>query len=146
VGSAQWTSVAGLTGQQANWLAQVVASFSIFDGGRLARLREGSSRVRQATAGSEGLRRQVEREVRSAALDLESARANLVSSREQEQLAVENASLAETSFGVGAATYLDGVDANTARFGAGVARVSEELNVQNATLRLFQAVGINEEQ
>lgn len=142
VGTFQWTSVAGLTGQQSNYLGQVVAQFSIFDGGRLARLREGSSRVRQSEAAREGLRRQVEREVRAAALDLESARANLESAREQEQLAVENASLAEKSFRAGAATYLDVVDANTARFGAGVARVSEELNVQTATLRLMQAVGI----
>lgn len=143
VGSYQWTSVAGLTGQQSNWLAQVVAQFSLFDGGRLARLREGSSRVRQATANTEGVRRQVEREVRSAALDLESARANLESAREQEALAVENATLAEASFRAGAATYLDVVDANAARFGAGVARVSEELNVQTATLRLLQAVGLD---
>ncbi len=143
VGSYQWTSVAGLTGQQSNGLAQVVAQFSLFDGGRLARLREGGSRVRQATAATEGLRRQVEREVRVAALDLESARANLLSAREQEQLAVENATLAETSFRAGAATYLDVVDANAARFGAGVARVSEELNVQTATLRLLQAVGLD---
>lgn len=144
VGSFQWSSVAGLTGQQTNWLAQVVASFSLFDGGRIARLKEGSSRVRQATANTEGVRRLVEREVRAAALDLESARANLLAAREQERLAIENATLAETSFRAGAATYLDVVDANTARFGAGVARVSEELNVQNATLRLIQAVGINE--
>ena len=143
VGSYQWSSVAGLTGQQSNWLAQVVAQFSIFDGGRLARLREGSSRVRQANANTEGVRRQVEREVRTAALDLESARANLESAREQERLAVENATLAETSFRAGAATYLDVVDANSARFGAGVARVSEELNVQTATLRLLQAVGLD---
>lgn len=143
VGSYQWTSVAGLTGQQSNWLAQVVAQFSLFDGGRLARLREGRSRVRQANANTEGVRRQVEREVRTAALDLESARANLESAREQERLAVENATLAETSFRAGAATYLDVVDANTARFAAGVARVSEELNVQTATLRLLQAVGLD---
>ena len=143
VGSYQWTSVAGLTGQQHNGFAQLVAQFSLFDGGRLARLREGGSRVRQATANAEGVRRLVEREVRAAALDLESARANLESAREQERLAVENATLAETSVRAGAATYLDVVDANAARFGAGVARVSEELNVQTATLRLLQAVGID---
>jgi outer membrane protein TolC len=142
VGTYQWTSVAGLTGQQSNWLGQVVAQFSLFDGGRLARLREGSSRVRQSEAAREGLRRQVEREVRAAALDLESARANLESAREQEQLATQNASLAEQSFRVGSVTYLDVVDANTARFAAGVARVSEELNVQTATLRLLLAVGL----
>ncbi len=142
VGSAQWASVAGLTGQQANWLAQVTASFSLFDGSRLARLREGRSRVRQASAASEGLRRLVEREVRTAALNLETAQANLGQAREQERLAVESASLVDAQFRAGAATYLDVVDANTARFSAGVATVSEELNVQTATLRLLEAMGL----
>jgi outer membrane protein TolC len=142
VGSAQWTSVAGLTGQQANWLAQVTASFSLFDGGRYARLREGRSRVRQASAASEGLRRQVEREVRTAVLNLQTAQANLAPAQEQERLAVENASLVDTQFRAGAATYLDVVDANTVRFAAGVASVSEELGVQTATLRLLEAMGL----
>jgi outer membrane protein TolC len=138
----QWTSVAGLTGQQANWLAQVTASFRLFDGTRYARLREGRSRVRQAAAATEGLRRQVEREVRTALLNLQTAQANLSQAREQERLAVESASLVDTQFRTGAATYLDVVDANTARFGAGVATVAEELGVQTATLRLLEALGL----
>ncbi|XXF78522.1 TolC family protein [Myxococcaceae bacterium GXIMD 01537] len=141
VGNYQWTSVAGLTGAQSNWLAQVVASFSLFDGSRIGELREGNARARQAAANNLGLSRQVEREVRVASLDLESARANLETAREQERLAVENATVAEAQFRTGMATYLDVVDANTARFGAGVSRIAEELNVQTATLKLLLALG-----
>lgn len=137
-----WSNVAGFTGTNEFWNIQLVASLNVFDGfRRYADLDDARSRRRQAEAARENLARQVIRDVKTALRDLESARANLAKARAQVQLAQENADLVRAQYDAGVATYLDVTDALNARFAAEVQAVTEELNVQVASLRLARAIG-----
>src|SRR5690606_2740116 len=88
-----------------------------------------------------GLARKVSQEVQTALLDLETARANLVSAEEQVRLANESAELVQAQYDAGVATYLDVTDAYNARFVSQVAVVNNQLNVQVAALQLSRAIG-----
>lgn len=137
-----WANVAGFTGSNESWNVQLVASLNIFDGfRRYANLDDARSRRRQAEASRQSLAREVIRDVKTTLLDLESARANLTKARAQAELAAENADLVRSQYDAGVATYLDVTDALNARFAAEVGVVTEELNVQVASLRLSRAIG-----
>lgn len=137
-----WQNVTGFTGSQTNWVATVNAVFTIFDGGlRYANLRDARSLLRQAEARKADLVRGVVQEVKTSLLNLESARANLIKARDQAGLADETARLVRLQYEAGAATYLDVTDALNARFAAQTAAVTEELNVQVASLQLSRAIG-----
>lgn len=141
-GQLTWANVEGFTGSNVNWNVQLVASLNVFDGlRRYADLKDARSRLRQAEAARANLAREVIRDVKTSLLDLESARANLIQARSQAALASENADLVQAQYEAGVATYLDVTDALNARFGAEVAVVTEQLNVQVASLRLSRAIG-----
>lgn len=137
-----WANVAGFTGTNTSWNVQLVASLNIFDGlRRYADLDDARSARRQAEANRKNLAREVVRDIKTSLLDLESARANLAKARAQVELASENADLVRSQYDAGVATYLDVTDALNARFAAEVNAVTEELNVQVASLRLARAIG-----
>lgn len=137
-----WANVAGFTGTNDSWNVQLIASLNIFDGfRRYADLDDARSVRRQAEASRQNLAREVIRDVKTSLLDLESARANLTKARVQAELAAENADLVRSQYEAGVATYLDVTDALNARFAAEIAVVTEELNVQVASLRLSRAIG-----
>lgn len=141
-GNYTWMNFAGFSGSNDVWAVSVNAVWNLYDGGlREAELTEAKSHLREAQALLTKRKRVVAQDVKSATLELESARANLIKATEQNRLAEESARLVDEQFKAGAATYLDIVDANNARFAAGVAVVSEELNVQVASLKLAKAVG-----
>ncbi len=135
------SNVEGFTGDKTMWLVQVAAVITLYDGGRYADLDLARARLAEAEASRSALARRVVQEVKTARLELSSARANLLKAREQAKLAEENAALVDAQVASGLATYLDAVDASAARFAAGVAAVSEELNVEIATLKLAKATG-----
>lgn len=137
-----WANVSGFTGSSTNWAVTVTASWNIFDGGfRYANVRDARSQRRQAEAQNISLSRTVKQDVETSLLNLESARANLVKAEEQARLADENATLVRAQYDAGVATYLDVVDALNALFGAQVSAVTNELNVQVASLQLSRAIG-----
>ncbi len=141
-GQFQWANVTGFTGTDTSWLITLTASLNIFDGGtRYANLRDARSQRRVAEAQNLSLKRTVLQEVQTTLLDLESAQANLIKAEEQVRLANENADLVRSQYDAGAATYLDVVDAYNARFASRVSAVTNELNVQVASLQLTRAIG-----
>ena len=141
-GAYTWMNFASFSGENRSWAVTVSAIWNLYDGGlREADLDAAKSRAREAQARLEKQKRQVAQDVKSALLELGSARANLIKANEQSRLAEEGANLVAEQFKAGAATYLDVVDANNAKFGAGVAAVTEELNVQVAALKLAKAIG-----
>ncbi|AKU92338.1 TolC family protein [Vulgatibacter incomptus] len=137
-----WANTGGFSGQNTSWLAQVTASIKIFDGGaRYADGRIARSQRRQAEAQAISNERSVVQDVQNGLLNLESARANLIKAEEQVRLATENADLVRSQYDAGAATYLDVVDAYNARFASQVQVVTNELNVQVASLELTRSIG-----
>lgn len=140
-GEYRWSNVEGFTGENTTWLVTLAAGITLYDGTRYADLRENRARAEEARLSRDALARRVVADVQNATLDLESARANEVKAREQERLAVESAAIVEAQFAAGLATYLDAADAANQRFAAGVAVLTEELNVRIASLRLAKAMG-----
>lgn len=141
-GAYRWMNFAGFAGENKTWAVTVNAIWTLYDGGlRHDEIREAKSRAREADVQLAKVERAVRQDVRASTLELESARANLTKANEQNRLATEGAALAGQLFAAGAATYLDVVDANNAAFAAGVAAVTEELNVQVASLKLAKAIG-----
>ncbi|MEK7705997.1 MAG: TolC family protein [Myxococcota bacterium] len=141
-GAYRWMNFSGFAGESRTWAVTVNAIWTLYDGGlRHDEIREARSRTREADTQRQKVERAVRQDVKASTLELESARANLTKAQEQNRLATEGAVLAGQLFAAGAATYLDVVDANNAAFAAGVAAVSEELNVQVASLKLAKAIG-----
>lgn len=140
-GTYNWTNFGGFTGESTTWAVTVNAVFTIFDWSRYADIGEAKSQLRQSQAERENLARTVTREVKTALLELESARANLITAQEGARLASESAELVRAQYEAGAATYLDVTDANSVEFTARVQVVTEELNTQVAALRLSRAIG-----
>jgi outer membrane protein TolC len=140
-GEYRWTNVEGFTGENTTWLVTLAAGITLYDGTRYADLRDSRAKADEARLARDALARRVVGDVKNATLDLESARANEVKAREQERLAVESAAIVDAQFAAGMATYLDAADAANQRFAAGVAALTEELNVRIASLRLAKAMG-----
>jgi outer membrane protein TolC len=140
----RWTiqNAAGFTGQEDQWAIGVGAQWRILDGGRReAEIREASARVDEAEASAASAAARARQEVRTAVLDLESARANAVKAREQRELAAENQRLVDVSFRAGAATAVEQADATAQLRNAELAYISETLGAQLAALRLLQVAG-----
>jgi len=140
-GTYSWTNFGGFTGENSTWAVTISAVFTLFDFSRYADIEEARSQLRQSRAERENLARTVIREVKTALLELESARANLITAQEGARLATESAQLVRAQYEAGAATYLDVTDANSVEFAARVQVVTEELNTQVAALRLSRAIG-----
>jgi outer membrane protein TolC len=140
----RWTiqNAAGFTGQEDQWAVGVGAQWRILDGGlREAEIREAGARVDEAEASAASAVARARQEVRTALLDLESARANAVKAREQRDLAAENQRLVDVSFRAGAATAVEQADATAQLRNAELAFISETLGAQLAALRLLQVAG-----
>lgn len=140
-GQYRWSNSVGFTGENDAWLVSLTAAVPLFDAAQYAQLDEARSKAREAAATLEKVRRQVEHDVKTALLELQSARANLVKASEQDRLAAESEALVQAQFRAGNATYLDVVDSTSVRFSAGVGVINEELNVQLASLKLAKAIG-----
>ena len=141
-GTYAWANITGFTGSKTNWNVMITATLNIFDGGfRYANIRDARSQERQAVAQNISLARTVKQDVETSLLNLESAQANLVKAEEQSRLANENATLVRAQYDAGVATYLDVVDALNALFASQVSAVTNELNVQVASLQLSRAIG-----
>ncbi|MGA2570933.1 MAG: TolC family protein [Terracidiphilus sp.] len=108
------------------WVVGAHASWELFDGGeRRAKV----SVARAQLAGAEDEYRHAEEQirlaVRSACLDLESQRSELVSGRKAAELAAESLRLATKRFEVGTGTSLEVLDAN-------VALTASQIEIQHA--------------
>jgi len=140
-GTYTWTNFGGFTGENSTWAVTISAIFTIFDWSRYADLDQAKSQLAQSRAERENLARTVVREVKTALLELESARANLLTAEEGARLAAESAELVRAQYEAGAATYLDVTDAAATQYAADVSVVTEQLNTQVAALRLARAIG-----
>lgn len=140
-GAYRWANVGGFTGDNTTWAVTVNAIFTIFDWNRYADIDQAKSQLAQSRAEREDLARTVSKEVKTALLELESARANLFTAEEQAKLAGESAQLVRAQYEAGAATYLDLVDAQATEFAAQVSVVTQQLNAQVASLRLSRSIG-----
>ena len=141
-GRATYTDPAGLTGQDKAWAIGLSLNWTILDGGlREAELRDTSARIAEAEYSRRALENRARAEVRSALLDLESARANTIKAKEQRELAVENQRLVDVSFKAGAATAVEQADATSALRNAEVQYATESLQAQLAAVRVLRASG-----
>ncbi len=141
-GRATYTDPAGLTGQEKAWAIGLSLNWTILDGGlREAELRDTSARIAEAEYSRRALENRARAEVRSALLDLESARANTLKAREQRELAVENQRLVDVSFKAGAATAVEQADATSALRNAEFQYAAESLQAQLAAVRVLRASG-----
>jgi outer membrane protein TolC len=136
------SNVGGFTGKTDAWAVGLALTWNVFDGGlREAELREASARVAEAEASRRSAEVRAVAEVRQAALDLESARANAEKAREQRDLAAENQRLVDVSFRAGAATAVEQADATAALRNAEIAYATEDLTAQLSALRLLKVAG-----
>ena len=138
----QVSNVTGFSGSYGAWSLAVLASWTIWDGGtRESVLRENEAKVVEAEAVLRKSELTAHNEVRTALLDLESARANRTKAEEQLKLARENMRLIDVNYQAGAATTIEVSDANTALAQAELGSVAETLNAQLAALKLLRAGG-----
>lgn len=138
----QIANVQGFTGEYGYWTAGLGLSWTIWDGGlREAELRESRARERESRATLEAAEVKARDEVRRALLDLESAQANRTIAEDQLRLAKESATLVRGSYEVGAATYLELIDADNALLGAELTLLSETLNADLAVIKVARAAG-----
>ncbi|MDY7233047.1 TolC family protein [Hyalangium rubrum] len=141
-GTYNLSNAGGFTGQNSNWSVGLGLSWTLFDGGlREAQLREASGRIAEARATLRASEEKARDEVRRALNDLETTEKNLATAQEQVAVARESALQVKRSFELGAATYLEVSDTNSALAQAELAAVAESLNVRLARLDLERAVG-----
>ncbi len=138
----QIANLGGFTGKSDSWAVGLGLNWTLLDGGlREAKLREGSARVAEAEAARRNAELKAVAEVKTALLDLESARANAIKAREQRDLAAENQRLVDVSYRAGAATAVEQADASAQLRNAEIAAATETLQAQLAALRVLQAAG-----
>jgi outer membrane protein TolC len=139
----QMANVSGFTGQTDSWAAGLGLTWTLFDGGlREAEIKEGSARMAEAEATRRGLEYRITAEVKQAVLDLESAQANAVKSKEQARLAEENQRLVDVSFRAGAATAVEQADATAQLRTASISATTDALQAQLAAVKLLKVAGI----
>jgi outer membrane protein TolC len=132
----------GLITPEETRAAGLALNWNVFDGGlREAELREANAKVAEMEEARKGAEAKARLEVKQAALDLQSAKANAQKASEQRDLARENQRLIDVSYAAGAATALEQADAQTALSGAEVAAEAEALNAKLAALRLLKSAG-----
>jgi outer membrane protein TolC len=138
----QIANVSGFTGRDDSWALGLSLTWTLFDGGlREATLREASARIVEAEATRRSAETRAVAEVKQALLDLESARANAVKSREQAKLAQENQRLVDVSYKAGAATAVEQADATAQLRTAAIEATADELSAQLASLKLLKVAG-----
>jgi outer membrane protein TolC len=134
-------TAAGFTGQL-NWAATLGVTVPLYDAGaRYADIRDAESQVREAALSLAAQEAKARDEVRRAALDLDTSRANLSKAEEQERLARENHALVKAQFEAGLSTQVEVADAQASLFSAEIGQVRARLDVELAAIRLGRAAG-----
>jgi len=141
----QYANVGGFTGKDTSWALGLAATWNILDGGlREATIRENGAKLAEAEANRRNLEIKATAEVRQALLDLDSARANAVKSREQARLAEENQRLVDLSFKAGAATAVEQADATAQLRAASFGATADELSARLAAIKLLKVAGASD--
>jgi outer membrane protein TolC len=141
-GRYQISNVGGFTGKEDSWAVGLALTWNIFDGGlREATLRDNGAKVAEAEATRRSLEARAVADVRQALLDLESARANAVKSKEQVRLAQENQRLVDVAYKAGAATSVEQADATAQLRNASIGATADELSAQLAALKVLKVAG-----
>jgi outer membrane protein TolC len=141
------SNATGFTGLNYSWYFGFGLNWTLFDGGlREATLREAAANARAAAATASSLDLQSKEQVRTAALQLDSARTNREKAADQVRLARENLALIRINTEAGAATYLEQEDAISALDQAELLLIQETLNAQLGVLALENAAGIYDPQ
>jgi outer membrane protein TolC len=141
----QYANVGGFTGKDTSWAVGLAATWNILDGGlREATIRENGAKLAEAEANRRNLEIKAAAEVRQALLDLDSARANAVKSKEQARLAEENQRLVDISFKAGAATAVEQADATAQLRAASFGATADELSARLAAIKLLKVAGASD--
>lgn len=146
-GAYQISNATGFTGLEGSWYFSFGLNWTLFDGGlREATLREAAANARAAADSATSLDLQSKEQVRTAQLQLESARVNREKAADQVKLARENLALVRINTEAGAATYLEQEDAISALDQAELVLIQETLNSQLGVLAVENAAGIYDPQ
>jgi outer membrane protein TolC len=141
------SNATGFTGLEGSWYFSFGLNWTLFDGGlREASLRESAANARAAADSATSLDLQSKEQVRTAQLQLESARINRDKAADQVKLARENLALVRINTEAGAATYLEQEDAISALDQAELILIQETLNSQLGILAVENAAGIYDPQ
>lgn len=125
-----------------SWEVGVVASWTVFDGGRVAAERaEAEAAVRALRARQTDLDARIATDIAQRRLDLESAHAALDAAREAVASAADARRVLAERFAVGVATSTDVLDADVALLQAELERTRTLANIKLAEARLARAEG-----
>lgn len=123
--------------------ATVVLTYPIFEGGlRKAELTEARSKLREAEFRKQGLKRDIEVEVREAFNNMESVRALVESYKKQLSFAEEDYKMVFEQYKYGLATTVDVIDADTTLISAQRSYTSSNYDLQFAVLNLKYVIGV----
>jgi outer membrane protein TolC len=140
--SGRASQVTGFQGKILNSWTVFTLGWTIFDGGtRYADVKEKHSLFREAILKQSLLSRSIERDVRTATLDLKTAEAALFASKKELELARENYAMVMARFRAGLATTIEAVDAANSLSTAEVSVLREELNRDTMRVNLLRSVG-----
>lgn len=132
----------GFSGKTVDANLSATLTWVLFDGG--TRYAERDLRLAQAEEAelrAEERRRVIALEVRSALIDVETARATLAQAEVQARVAAQNAEEVRTLFGSGLASALEQVDAAVAEFEATAGLERQRVSQRVAELTLLRAIG-----
>jgi multidrug efflux system outer membrane protein len=140
-GMLRWADLKGFSDKYYSWSVGLALSVPLYDGGlRYAFINEANSKIRDAEIQIEDKSRAIKSEIRQLWLKMEMASANLEKARRSSVLAKEQVQLAKSSFEAGAVTNLEVLDANGISFISEMNEAQEELNLEVAILKLYQAL------
>lgn len=125
-----------------SWELGVAASWTLWDGGRLAaESAEAAAHARALRARQDDLRTLIASDIRQRQLDLDSARAALDAATAAVTSSAEARRVVTERFNVGVATSTDVLDAHVVLLEAELARTRVLANIRLAEARLVRAVG-----
>lgn len=140
----QQTSAAGRFGRSEDWFASLTANWVIFDG--LERFADRDERLAQAEIArlnASRTRREVDVQVRSALVSLQSADAAVRQAVVAQRVARQNAQETNTLYSQGLARAIEVADANLGLFEADVAVARQQYALAAAWLDLRAALGLD---
>jgi outer membrane protein TolC len=142
IGQPFYNNPPGLTTPQTGWIAQLVLTLPLYDGGmRYGQAAERDALAEQAKAQLESTLRQARSEVRTAFEVMRRADDALKAARDAAALAKEALALAEIAYKAGATTNIEVIDAERRARDADTAAAVAEDAARNARLELFVATG-----
>jgi len=125
-----------------SWDLGIVASWTLFDGGRVAaETAEAAAATRAMRARLADLDAAIATEIRQRQLDLESARASLIAANDAVRSAADARRVVAERFNVGVASSTEVLDAQVALLQAELDRARALANIRLAEARLARAVG-----